>query len=50
MTKVMKAMVVTGFKSITLSAGIAVVAIVITEGTNGLKNMSLTDLLDQEEI
>ena len=46
MTKVMKAMVVTGFKSITLSAGITVVAIVITEGTNGLKNMSLTDLLD----
>ena len=46
MTKVMKAMVVAGFKSITLSAGIAVVAIVITEGTYGLKNMSLTDLLD----
>ena len=46
MTKVMKAMVVRGFKSITLSAGVAVVAIVITEGTNGLKNMSLTDLLD----
>ena len=46
MTKVMKELVVTGFKSITLSAGIAVVAIVITEGTNGLKNMNLTDLLD----
>ena len=46
MTKVMKSMVVAGFKSITLSAGIVVVAIVITEGTNGLKNMTLTDLLD----
>lgn len=43
--KIGKAIIIKGTQAVTVSAGMAVVSVVVTDGVAGLKNINLDDLL-----
>lgn len=47
--KVGKVVLVEGLKAVTLAAGVVVVTKVVTEGLDGVKELSLDDLLKEGE-